>query len=193
MMETATSPITETLEHRLRREHRERRERLFPKPSSIRPAVIDVKPEEVMAAKLAPLAPYGETVTIMTKLVFEATKKTVLASQPTVRLILRECSREYRVGVNDIRSARRTADIVLPRQVAAYLLKTLTLRSFPDIGRRLGGRDHTTILHAYRKIETLIRHDQKLAERVEAIAARVLATCADAATIEIEQQPSVPA
>lgn len=55
----------------------------------------------------------------------------------------------------DIYSRRRTAKIVLPRQIAMYLAKTVTLKSLPEIGRQLGGRDHTTVLHAVRKVEAL--------------------------------------
>jgi chromosomal replication initiator protein len=48
-----------------------------------------------------------------------------------------------------------------------YLAKTLTLRSLPEIGRRFGGRDHTTVLHAVRKIENLVNTDAALAEEIE--------------------------
>ena len=48
-----------------------------------------------------------------------------------------------------------------------YLAKTLTLRSLPEIGRRFGGRDHTTVLHAVRKIENLVNNDNSLAEEIE--------------------------
>src|SRR5262249_42617089 len=64
-------------------------------------------------------------------------------------------------------SSRRTANVVRPRQVAMYLAKTLTLRSLPEIGRRFGGRDHTTVLHAVRKIENLVSTDTALAEEIE--------------------------
>ena len=64
-------------------------------------------------------------------------------------------------------SSRRTANVVRPRQIAMYLAKTLTLRSLPEIGRRFGGRDHTTVLHAVRKIEGLVGNDAVLAEEVE--------------------------
>jgi chromosomal replication initiator protein len=67
----------------------------------------------------------------------------------------------------DLLSSRRTANVVRPRQVAMYLAKTLTLRSLPEIGRRFGGRDHTTVLHAVRKIENLVNTDSTLAEEIE--------------------------
>jgi chromosomal replication initiator protein len=64
-------------------------------------------------------------------------------------------------------SDRRTRVIVKPRQIAMYLAKTMTPRSFPEIGRRFGGRDHTTVLHAVRKIEELINSDTKLGHEIE--------------------------
>ena len=66
--------------------------------------------------------------------------------------IQRVVARQYNVSRSDLLSSRRTANVVRPRQVAMYLAKTLTLRSLPEIGRRFGGRDHTTVLHAVRKI-----------------------------------------
>ncbi len=73
----------------------------------------------------------------------------------------------YSVSRADILSARRTATVVKPRQVAMYLSKTLTLRSLPEIGRRFGGRDHTTVLHAVRKIEGLRAANDSLREELE--------------------------
>lgn len=73
----------------------------------------------------------------------------------------------YNVSRADILSARRTAVVVRPRQIAMYLSKMLTPRSLPEIGRRFGGRDHTTVLHAVRKIETLAGRDGALGQELE--------------------------
>ncbi len=81
--------------------------------------------------------------------------------------IQRIVARQYNVSRSDLLSSRRTANVVRPRQVAMYLAKTLTLRSLPEIGRRFGGRDHTTVLHAVRKIENLVNNDNALAEEIE--------------------------
>jgi len=81
--------------------------------------------------------------------------------------IQRVVARQYNVSRSDLLSSRRTANVVRPRQVAMYLAKTLTLRSLPEIGRRFGGRDHTTVLHAVRKIEALVGKDATLADEVE--------------------------
>jgi len=81
--------------------------------------------------------------------------------------IQRIVARQYNVSRADLLSSRRTANVVRPRQVAMYLAKLLTLRSLPEIGRRFGGRDHTTVLHAVRKIENLVNTDSALAEEIE--------------------------
>ncbi|MGE5369646.1 MAG: chromosomal replication initiator protein DnaA [Chloroflexota bacterium] len=80
----------------------------------------------------------------------------------------------YNISRADILSSRRTANVVRPRQIAMYLSKTLTLRSLPEIGRRFGGRDHTTVLHAVRKIEELVSKDKSLAEVIDLLK-RILA------------------
>jgi chromosomal replication initiator protein len=83
--------------------------------------------------------------------------------------IQRVVARQYNVSRADLLSSRRTANVVRPRQVAMYLAKVLTLRSLPEIGRRFGGRDHTTVLHAVRKIENLAGNDSTLADEIETL------------------------
>lgn len=73
----------------------------------------------------------------------------------------------FNVSRADILSSRRTANVVRPRQIAMYLSKIMTPRSLPEIGRRFGGRDHTTVLHAVRKIEGLVSKDTTLNEELE--------------------------
>ncbi|MGC2717887.1 MAG: helix-turn-helix domain-containing protein, partial [Pseudolabrys sp.] len=72
----------------------------------------------------------------------------------------------FNVSRGDILSARRTANVVRPRQIDMYLSKLLTPRSLPEIGRRFGGRDHTTVLHAVRKITGLVTTDGTLTEEI---------------------------
>jgi chromosomal replication initiator protein len=81
--------------------------------------------------------------------------------------IQRIVAKHYQVSRADVLSSRRTQNVVRPRQVAMYLSKILTLRSLPEIGRRFGGRDHTTVLHAVRKIDDLIKTDKTLHDEVE--------------------------
>jgi chromosomal replication initiator protein len=89
--------------------------------------------------------------------------------QKRVRIedIQRVVARHYNVSKTELLSNRRTRTIVKPRQVAMYLSKVMTPRSLPEIGRRFGGRDHTTVLHAVRKIETLTTSDNTLAQELE--------------------------
>ena len=76
-------------------------------------------------------------------------------------------ARHFNVSRNELLSNRRTRTIVRPRQVAMYLSKVLTPRSLPEIGRRFGGRDHTTVLHAVRKIESEFERDNTLSQEIE--------------------------
>ncbi|MFO1088692.1 MAG: chromosomal replication initiator protein DnaA [Hyphomicrobiales bacterium] len=80
--------------------------------------------------------------------------------------ILKVVGRHYNVGRADLLSPRRAQAIVRPRQIGMYLAKKLTARSLPEIGRRFGGRDHSTVLHAVRKIEELMASDDRLAREV---------------------------
>jgi chromosomal replication initiator protein len=80
--------------------------------------------------------------------------------------ILKVVGRHYNVAKADLLSPRRSRTVVVPRQVGMYLAKKLTSRSLPEIGRRFGGRDHSTVLHAVRKIDEQVRVDEKLAKDV---------------------------
>ncbi|ORE94434.1 chromosomal replication initiator protein DnaA [Acuticoccus yangtzensis] len=91
------------------------------------------------------------------------------SKKPKIEDIQRVTSQHFNVSRQDLVSARRTKVIVRPRQIAMYLSKTLTPRSLPEIGRRFGNRDHTTVLHAVRKVEELIQKDQQMAEDIETL------------------------
>lgn len=80
--------------------------------------------------------------------------------------ILKVVGRHYNVAKADLLSPRRARTVVVPRQIGMYLAKKLTSRSLPEIGRRFGGRDHSTVLHAVRKIDEQIRTDENLAKDV---------------------------
>lgn len=97
---------------------------------------------------------------------------------PPIRVesIQRVVARHFHCTRLDLLSSRRTAAVVLPRQIAMYLAKKLTPRSLPDIARRFGGRDHTTALHAVRKIESMLSEPRT-----------TLREAVDAITLELEQ------
>jgi len=88
--------------------------------------------------------------------------------------IISVVSEHYGVPRIDIISQRRTAAVIKPRHVAVYLARVLTVQSLPEIGRRFGGRDHTTILSAYRRTSGLIEHDPGFAAEVEALRLKIL-------------------
>jgi chromosomal replication initiator protein len=89
------------------------------------------------------------------------------AKRVRIEDILKIVSRHYKVPRNELLSARRSRDVVVPRQIAMYLAKALTQRSLPEIGRRFGGRDHTTVLHSVRKVEQMIKDDLELSQEIE--------------------------
>jgi len=85
----------------------------------------------------------------------------------TIEEIQKRVSEHFNVRLTDMHSARRARAVARPRQVAMYLAKQLTARSLPEIGRKFGGRDHTTVMHAVRRIEELKATDPSFAEDVE--------------------------
>lgn len=85
----------------------------------------------------------------------------------TIDDIQRKVSGYYNIKVTDMLSAKRTQNITRPRHVAMYLSKMLTTKSLPEIGRKFGGKDHTSVLHSVRKIESLLPDDQMLFEDIE--------------------------
>tara|TARA_B100000941_G_scaffold145532_1_gene103324 strand:+ start:247 stop:1641 length:1395 start_codon:yes stop_codon:yes gene_type:complete len=84
-----------------------------------------------------------------------------------IEQIQKKVSEHFNVKMSDMSSARRSRTVVRPRQIAMYLSKNLTSRSLPEIGRRFGNRDHTTVIHAVKKVEELRNHDVSLDEDVE--------------------------
>ena len=80
----------------------------------------------------------------------------------TIDEIQRKVSDHYRIRHSEMVSARRAREVARPRQIAMYLAKQLTPRSLPEIGRRFGGRDHTTVIHAVKQIEKLRKADAEL-------------------------------
>ncbi|WP_438996980.1 chromosomal replication initiator protein DnaA, partial [Candidatus Puniceispirillum sp.] len=87
--------------------------------------------------------------------------------QISVDAIQKRVAAHYGIRVSEMFSARRARNIARPRQVAMYLTKNLTSLSYPEIGRQFGGRDHTTVMHAVKTIETLTLSDSRLGEDVD--------------------------
>lgn len=94
----------------------------------------------------------------------------VFHPKPTVKQIVHMVAKRYNIEMIDIVSERRTADVVRARQLVMYLAKTQTTHSYPHIGRCLGGRDHTTCLHGFNKINRLRQTDPQLDEELKELA-----------------------
>ena len=101
----------------------------------------------------------------------EVLKDLIRASQRKITIddIQRKVADYYNLRLSDLLSARRSRTIARPRQIAMYLSKILTTRSLPEIGRKFGGRDHTTVIHAVKKVEDLRVSDVAIDEVVEVL------------------------
>jgi len=85
----------------------------------------------------------------------------------TIDAIQKEVAQHFTIKIADMSSPRRARAVARPRQIAMYLAKQLTARSLPEIGRKFGGRDHTTVMHAVKKVEELMQQDTDFAEEVD--------------------------
>ena len=91
----------------------------------------------------------------------------------TIEEIQRAVVEHFQLKMSDMQSARRARAVARPRQVAMYLAKQLTPRSLPEIGKKFGGRDHTTVMHAVKQIDKLCEADRSLADDVAALKRRL--------------------
>ncbi|MGN6670823.1 MAG: chromosomal replication initiator protein DnaA [Candidatus Nucleicultricaceae bacterium] len=85
----------------------------------------------------------------------------------TIDEIQKKVAEHFNIRLSDIHSPRRLRAVARPRQIAMFLAKTMTPLSLPEIGRKFGGRDHTTVIHAVKKVEELRLNDQSVAEDIE--------------------------
>ncbi len=85
----------------------------------------------------------------------------------SVEDIQKQVASHYNIKISDMHSARRARQVARPRQVAMYLSKKFTSKSLPEIGRRFGGKDHTTVMHAVKKVEELMASDHEFSQDVE--------------------------
>lgn len=99
-----------------------------------------------------------------------------MGERPTVRFIQRVVARHYSWGLDDILCGIRSKDVVRPRQIAMYLARKLTVLSYPELGRRFGGRDPTTILHGARKIASRMREDMVFKAEVHEVEKKIVGT-----------------
>jgi chromosomal replication initiation ATPase DnaA len=150
-------------ERKIADERRARLIRMLPKPlPQVVFEVIEVDPYEVTQ----PPIPNS---------LLALAQHTLAQCKPRLKIadIQEAVARHFGVTVIDIVSARRTADVVWPRQIAVYLARTLTTKSLPEIGRAFGGRDHSTSLHAIRKVARRLEVDEALRAAVAALSKRL--------------------
>ncbi len=162
---------------RLAREHAERRRRLSPSaPRDVKPVVpvVEIVTKAAVAAVEAGIGALPQEALLDTVSEYPEAFR--------VKLIQRAVAREFDIGVPELLSRRRMAKIVFPRQIAIFIAKDLTVFSLPELGRRFGDLDHTTVLHAIRKIDLLVRKDAKFANKIGQIKTQILAVMAEAQT-----------
>lgn len=122
------------------------------------------EPVQQFVEKLEPVVVYLPT---------EATVESEMEREPLFSEILRIVCGYYCVRQIDVKSARRSMQLMRPRQVACWMAKQYTGMSLPQIGKHLGNRDHTTILHAVRKIDLLRETDERLMDDLSILNLRV--------------------
>jgi len=128
------------------------------------------RPRQVYTAPIGPRLPTAADRAAEVKAIDALTGKRVRVAD-----IIAETASHFNMKASDLLSHRRTRRVARPRQVAMYLSREITLRSLPEIGRLMHGRDHTTILHGWRKVGELIEAGDPIASDVEAIRARLQA------------------
>jgi chromosomal replication initiator protein len=87
----------------------------------------------------------------------------------TIDQIQKKVAESFSVSVSDLKAKTRTKAVALPRQIAMYVARQLTHASLAEIGRAFGGKDHTTVLHAVDKVQSLLQDDAKLRKNVESL------------------------
>ena len=105
-----------------------------------------------------------DTAQSLLKDIFQASNRQITLDEIQVKV-----ADYYRIKLHEMHTARRSRDVARPRQVAMYLSKRLTQKSFPDIGKAFGGRDHTTVMHGVKAIEKLMQTDKQMADDVQLI------------------------
>jgi chromosomal replication initiator protein len=129
----------------------------------------DASPREIIGVfnKLATYADLTKKVVTLENAEEAIGLRTSTGVKTSIEDIQRRTAEFYKLEVRDFHSPQRARRVARPRQVAMYLARKLTTRSLPEIGRRFGGRDHTTVLHACRRIETLCEEDPTFKQEVD--------------------------
>lgn len=149
---------------------RQRPEAILPPEALERIADLDDASPRDLIGLFTKLATYADlTKKPVTLDVVEETmgQRGATARKTSIEDIQRKTAEYYKLDMRDFHSPQRTRRVARPRQVAMYLARELTMRSLPEIGKRFGGRDHTTVLHACRRIAALCDQDKHFKQEVE--------------------------
>lgn len=169
-------PLTNITLAGLHARHKEIHARLMSPKRQYPATVLPTPPARLPAAPVPP--PVAPTPLRVERLRSETGPEAARTSIPlpsplTTHRILIEVAAFSGVSIGDIISSERRQPVIRLRQIACYLAKTLTTGSFPQIGRRIGGRNHSTVLHAFRKITRLLRDDESLAADIAELTLRL--------------------
>ncbi|WP_458760523.1 helix-turn-helix domain-containing protein [Afipia sp. TerB] len=144
------------------------------KVAASRPAPVVIAPE--IAPAPVPLAPLSNEAMKAAWTEIEDAVAAARDYRPKLQQVMAAVCRHFLVSRTDLCSARRADTIVKPRQIYMYLAKKLTTRSYPEIARFCGGRDHTTAIWACQQVERFIVADPKIADAVKALTEELSAT-----------------
>lgn len=188
MLSVIHDPVTASTPGQLAESER-RKERLqriqssafhYVAPQPIEPVKIEIEDHQPEQTSIEVRACNGQIVIVTQDQIAEARAifERATSNIVTVEKIQRAVCARFGIKRSDMLSVRRTKDLVVPRQVAMYLAKTLTLKSLPEIGRRFCGKDHTTVLHAVRKMQALVNRDDTIRSVVDDLKAVLVAEVA---------------
>ena len=91
----------------------------------------------------------------------------------SIELIQKEVASFFGIRIQDLKSERKQKNIAVPRQIAMYLARRYTGASFPEIGEKFGGKDHSTVIHAVKKIEAIIGEDSTLRNTINSVSRKI--------------------
>lgn len=176
-MEASVTPY----QAKLMQEHRERRARIAAAAVSNQPTACEAAP--IPQASEEPTAPAIEEWVERQIQIYKPWFAIVeeddapQPNNPSIKLIQQICCNHFSISMTALLSPRRHVELVRARQVAIALCKEMTRRSMPEIGRRFGGRDHTTVIHAIRKVNYLENNDSHLAHELKVLRKRIRESC----------------
>lgn len=156
-----------------RRDRLARFERRAVTASKPEPVKIEIRDSEPEKTSIEVVACNGQIIIVTDAKIAEARavfeRVMSVGGRVSVDAIQRAVCKHFGITRVDMLSQRRTKVLVIPRQVAMYLCKTMTFRSLPEIGRRFNGKDHTTVLWAVRKMTAMVERDDTIRAAVETI------------------------